>query len=196
MPIRDFTLTLVAAILIGIFLIPTLISTGNLNNIPQPYLILFGVLPVLAIVGMYVVHQIAKKIAILWQLSKFGLVGVLNTSIDFGILNLLILLTNYTAGAGIGIINIPSFMAAILNSYFWNKKWVFEKSKKSNFYQFVAITFIGLLVNTGIVYSLTTIVQPQFGLSPVIWVNVAKVFATGFSMVWNFTGYRLIVFKK
>jgi len=193
---KDFVLSLSASILIGAFLIPTLINTGSFNKIPSPYIVLFVVLPVLALVGMFVAKQISKKLAVIWQVAKFGLVGVLNTSIDFGILNFLIFLTNYTAGTGIGIINIPSFAAAILNSYFWNRKWVFEKSTQGNFLVFVAITVIGLLINTSVVVGITTFIPPLFGLNPTLWANVAKVFATGFSMVWNFTGYKLIVFKK
>jgi len=132
----------------------------------------------------------------LWQVAKFALVGVLNTAIDFGILNLLILITGFTAGAGIGIINIPSFTLAILNSYIWNRKWVFENAKQGNFFVFVAVTVIGLLINTTVVVVVTTWIPPLFGLSPTLWANVAKVFATGFSMVWNFTGYKLVVFKR
>lgn len=193
---RDFTLSLVASYLIGIFLIPTLINTKSLAIIPSPYLVLFVVLPILAILGMFTASIAGKRLKLMWQVAKFGLVGVLNTAIDFGILNLLILLTNFTTGAGIGVINIPSFLLAIINSYFWNRKWVFEEAKQGNFFVFAAVTIIGLLINTSVVVGITTYTQPAFGFSPTLWANVAKVFATGFSMIWNFTGYKMIVFKK
>jgi len=61
---------------------------------------------------------------------------------------------------------------------------------------FATITVIALFINTGIVYSITKFIPPQFDLSPVLWATLAKAFATGFSMVWNFAGYKLIVFKK
>ena len=196
MPTQDIALSVVSSYLIGIFLIPTLINTESLTKIPFPYLSLFVVFPLVAIVGMFVANFLGKKIKILWQVAKFALVGVLNTAIDFGVLNLLILLTNYTQGTGLGLINIPSFSLAILNSYFWNRKWVFADSKKGNFVVFVAVTVIGLLINTGFVVGITTLIPPAFGLSPTLWANVAKVFATGFSMVWNFSGYKLIGFKR
>ncbi|OGD89285.1 hypothetical protein A3D04_03640 [Candidatus Curtissbacteria bacterium RIFCSPHIGHO2_02_FULL_40_16b] len=196
MSIRDLALTLTASILIGAFLIPTLINTKKFDAIPNSYAVLFIGLPALALIGMFVIKQLSKKLALLWQVAKFALVGVLNTAIDFGILNLLILITGFTAGAGIGIINIPSFTLAILNSYIWNRKWVFENAKQGNFFVFVAVTVIGLLINTTVVVVVTTWIPPLFGLSPTLWANVAKVFATGFSMVWNFTGYKLVVFKR
>lgn len=196
MPTRDLTLSLVASVLIGAFLIPTLINTEKLNLIPSPYLVLFVGLPALTVIGMFIAKQISNKISALWQVAKFGLVGVLNTSIDFGILNALMLLTGFTAGEGLGLINVPSFSAAIVNSYFWNRKWVFEKAKKGDFRVFATITVIALLINTGILYTITKFVPPQFGLSPILWATLAKAFATGFSMVWNFTGYKLIVFKR
>lgn len=196
MATADLALTLVVVYLIGIFLIPTLINTGYFAQIPSPYLVIFIILPILALLGMTFAYFVGKKIKILWQVAKFGIVGVLNTSIDFGILNLLILLTDFTRGAGIGLINVPSFSLAILNSYFWNRKWVFKDSHKGNFFIFVAVTVIGLLINTSVVVVITTFIPPIIVGSPTIWANVAKVFATGFSMVWNFTGYKLIVFKK
>lgn len=196
MPQNDVVLTLVVAYLIAIFLLPTLMNTGYLAKIPFVYFVLYIVFPLVVILGMAIAKFISKKIAILWQVSKFALVGVLNTAIDFGILNFLIFLTDYTKGTGIGLINIPSFSLAILNSYFWNRKWVFEKSSEGNFFVFVAITVIGLLINTSVVVAITTFIPPVFDMSPTIWANVAKALATGFSMVWNFTGYKLIVFKR
>ena len=196
MPRRDFTLTLVAVYLTGIFLLPTLLNTGFLAKLPSPYLVLFVGLPILAVVGMMIANLIGKRIAILWQLAKFGFVGLLNTAIDFGVLNLLIFLTSITSGLGIIFINAASFSTAVINSFFWNKKWVFSAGKKGNFLVFVAVTFIGLSINTGVVYGLTTYSDPIIVKSPTQWANLAKLLATGLSLIWNFAGYKLIVFKK
>lgn len=193
---KELFLSLAAAVLAAIFLVPTLINTGYYYKIPFVNLILFIALPILVVVGMSIANFIGKRILLIWQVSKFGLVGVLNTAIDFGILNFLILQTNFTQGGGIGLINVPSFSAAIINSYFWNRKWVFEGAKQGNFFTFVAVTVIGLLINTTVVIVITTFIPPMFNLSPTLWANVAKVFATGFSMVWNFSGYKIIVFRR
>jgi len=105
---RDVFLTLAGSALVGLYLIPTLLNTGTLNKIPSPFIILFVVIPTLSLLGMFFVHLISKKIAILWQIAKFALVGFLNTAIDFGILNFLSVIFSVTKGAGIIPINAVS----------------------------------------------------------------------------------------
>src|SRR3990167_7647512 len=147
MPRRDLLLTLAAALTVGIFLIPTLLNTGLYSKIPSPLLLLFILIPLLATTGMYFIWFIGKKFSILWQLYKFALVGVLNTAIDFGILNFLIAITQVTSGVGIVLINATSFSTALVNSFFWNRDWVFGQTKRSNFVTFAVVTLIGLSIN-------------------------------------------------
>jgi putative flippase GtrA len=145
---------------------------------------------------MQIAHRIGKKYSFLWQIAKFAFVGVLNTAIDFGVLNALIALTSITAGIAIIGLNAISFSIAVINSYFWNKRWVFSLGKKGNFVTFLTVTLIGLSINTGTVYILTTYLGPDSTSSQTQWANLAKVIATCFSLIWNFVGYKLIVFKK
>jgi len=193
---RDLLYSTSCAFLISVFLLPTLISTGFYPKVPSPLLLLFVGFPIVTIVGMFTAFFLGKKLALFWQLAKFALVGVLNTAIDFGILNLLIVVTSITSGIGIIFVNAISFSTALVNSYFWNKEWVFSSAKKGDFVTFVVVTIIGLSMNTGIVYFLTTYVPPVFVSSSAQWANLAKVLATGISLVWNFAGYKLVVFKK
>jgi putative flippase GtrA len=58
------------------------------------------------------------------------------------------------------------------------------------------VSIIGALINSGIVFAISTFVDPMFGLSQAVWVNAAKVVATGISLIWNFLGYKFIVFKR
>jgi len=196
MTFRNSFLSFAAAVLIALFLIPTLITTQTINIIPFSVYLLFFLLPLVVVPGMIIANYIGKKLGILWQLAKFALVGVLNTVIDFGVLNFLIAITTTTSGIGIIFINAISFLTAVINSYFWNKEWVFTAGKKGNFATFFIVTLIGLSINTGIVYTLTTYIPPVIVSSETLWANLAKVLATGISLVWNFMGYKLIVFKK
>ncbi len=193
---KDLFLSFAAAFVVGIFLFPTLLNTSLYSKLPFAPLLLLVILPLVATVGMFIAFFLGKKLAILWQLAKFAEVGVLNTAIDFGILNFFILLTGVTSGLGIILMNATSFTTALVNSFFWNKEWVFGESKKSNFLTFFIVTLIGLLLNTGTVFALTTYVHPVLVKSPTLWANLAKVLATGLSMVWNFAGYKVVVFKK
>lgn len=196
MPKRDLLLSLAAGFITGIFLIPTLINTQILASISYFLLLPSIALPIAYAVGILIANFLSKKIAILFQLAKFALVGVLNTAIDFGILNFLIATTSVTSGLGIILINSTSFSTALVNSYFWNKEWVFAEKKGGNFLTFLAVTIIGLSINTGVVYILTTYVSPVIVTTDTLWANLAKVMATFLSLAWNFLGYRLIVFKK
>ena len=193
---RDLQTAFIISLVISIALVPTLISTGLYNQLPLPAPLVLALFPVLTLVGMTVAEIIAKKFKILLQVAKFALVGVSNTTVDFGLLNLLILSTGITSGAGIIPMNTVSFSAAVLNSYFWNKRWVFGEGKRGKFATFLLVTLIGVSINTGIVYTVTNYVPPVGNISETLWINIAKVLATGISLFWNFTGYKLIVFKK
>lgn len=143
-------------------------------------------------------NKIIKKIILIKQAGKFILVGFLNTGIDFGILNLLMWVLGIYSGAWIILLNIIAFSTATINSYFWNKFWTFKARGNAGiqFIQFIAVSIIGVLINTIIVFLISTYIAPVFGISQALWVNLAKVFATGISLFWNFTGYKFIVFKK
>ncbi len=58
-----------------------------------------------------------------WQFMKFGIVGLSNTAISLGIYYLFIWINRnlYLIGNAVG------FIVSVLNSYFWNSKFVFKK---------------------------------------------------------------------
>lgn len=136
------------------------------------------------------------------QISKFIVVGFLNTGIDFAVLNALMFSVKIYSGKWLILFNSISFAAAVINSYFLNKYWTFkaqnagEESKTKQFSQFLIISIVGISINDAIVYGIATFTSPLFGFSPQIWTNAAKIIATLASMVWNFIGYKFIVFKK
>lgn len=142
-----------------------------------------------------------RFIRVIRQFAKFVIVGGINTGIDFLILNTLIYITGIETGRGIFVLNSISFSVAVINSYFMNKRWTFQDKTKTEqvtvkFSAFFIISIIGLVINSIVLTSITTYIPPFFGLSAVLWANIAKLFATGFSLVWNFIGYKLFVFKK
>ncbi|HEB01445.1 MAG TPA: GtrA family protein [Candidatus Portnoybacteria bacterium] len=134
------------------------------------------------------------------QFSRFVVIGFMNTAIDFAALNLMMWLSGIYKGRWIILLNAISFVLATTNSYFWNKFWTFKAGKSQEvpqeFGKFLIISLIGIGLNSGMVYSVTTLVRPFFGLSAALWANLAKVAATGISLCWNFLGYKFIVFKK
>lgn len=63
---------------------------------------------------------------------------------------------------------------------------------------FIVVSLVGLLINSFIIVIATNLISPslQGTVNADTIKNVAKIMATGVSLVWNFIGYKLIVFKK
>jgi len=149
------------------------------------------------------------------QFLKFALVGSFNTLVDFGVLNVLMFIFGITAGAGFAAFKAISFSVATANSYILNKRWTFRDKTKSDTTevgQFALISIIGVTINVGAATLIATFVTPitpfielgNFFLNLVnitmttgqVWANIATATATAISLIWNFLGYKFIVFKK
>lgn len=141
-----------------------------------------------------------QRKSLMVQFVKFGVIGVINTGVDFAVLNLLMWLTGVTEGNGLIPLNFLSFAVAVMNSYYFNKHWAFQDKTTGEgarkFSVFLVVSIIGALINTGIVRFVSTNIDPMFGLSQQLWTNAAKLLATGVGLVWNFIGYKLFVFKS
>ena len=122
----------------------------------------------------------------LFRFIKFGLVGLLNTLINW---ILFILLNSF--GVYYIISNVIAYSISTLNSYLWNSKWVFkynEDNVKETSFKFIVLNIIGLTLNTIILYLLVDIV----GLNKLI----SLVITTGIVMILNYFINKLWVFKK
>jgi putative flippase GtrA len=158
------------------------------------------ILPLLCLLGIYVAKLLVGRIPVLFQLAKFVLVGASNTFVDLGILNILMLITGVFGGVAYSLFKAISFICSVINSYFWNKFWTFEKKETkvglSEFGKFFVIAGIGFFLNVGIASLVVNIIGPQFGLAKEVWANVGAFLAILVVFMWNFSGYKFIVFKK
>lgn len=184
---------LVALILLGISK-----SIKELGDIPFLWsgCIIF---PLLAILGIWIVSLLAKKIPAFFQFAKFFLVGISNTFIDLGILNFLMWTFSVSSGISYSIFKALSFSFSIVNSYFWNKFWTFQNDTKvsaQEFLRFCLIAGIGFFLNVGIASLIVNVLGPQFGLSEKIWANIGAIIAICLVATWSFLGYKFIIFKK
>lgn len=106
-------------------------------------------------------------IAIAKQFIKFGIVGISNTAISLIIYYIFIWINTemYIIGNAIG------FVVSVLNAYYWNNKYVFQKKNKSNikslFRTFIAYgsTF---LVSTGLLYYWISCLGISESIAPII----------------------------
>ena len=147
----------------------------------------------------------------LQNVAKFGLVGILNTLIDFGIFNVL---TNKRLGLKKIPANLISTTTAMLVSFTLNRGFVFNATGGNIYVQsaeFFAVTAFGLYVLQNIVIwflldvwewpvelawkivglvKLDTFMDEEF-----VRKNAAKAAATLVSLTWNYVMFSFIVFK-
>lgn len=96
------------------------------------------------------------------QFIKFGLVGVSNTAIHYVIYAIMILL-----GVNMIVSNTVAFLISVLNSFYWNNKYVFRKNEgeKRN--------WVLALFKTYLSYGFTGIILNNLLL--LLWVNVLNI---------------------
>ncbi len=121
------------------------------------------------------------------NLSKFTVVGVVNTVIDFSVFYLL-----YNVfGVYYVLAHVGAFFIALANSFYFNAIWTFKNLKKDQLFRqiflFVLIGVIGLALS-----SLTIYVVGEWFLSNMY---AAKVVAMFVSFAWNYAGSWFFVFK-
>ncbi|NTW27465.1 MAG: GtrA family protein [Candidatus Moranbacteria bacterium] len=208
---RDYEFAIAAGLLIGLLLLPVL-KTAKPELFAKFAIAIVPFFLLATPLGLRIAFLFGKKIAIIYQIAKFGLIGVLNTLVDLGVLALITLLFSFyfqieAKSVLIGTITFysiykaASFIIANISSYFWNKYWTFDqgakKQTKSEFMQFFAVSIVGFLINVfvasfvfkTILGSATTLTDGQLGLLGAAAGSIA-------GLAWNFIGYKLWVFKK
>ncbi|EKD24026.1 MAG: GtrA-like protein [uncultured bacterium] len=199
---KDYILISIIGFLFGILLYPILKNIQlpflQLNAFTMTLIVLFFV--VFSNIALAIAFLIGKKIPFVIQFSKFAAVGAVNSVLDWGILNVLITLSGVAAGPLYALFKAASFIIANINSYFWNKLWVFPGKAKMTFHevmQFFVVSAVGLVLNVATAALVVNgIAERVDGFSPKQWANIGAASATIISLAWNFVGYKFIVFKE
>ena len=138
--------------------------------------------------------SLVKKILSNQQLLRFGLVGGVNTALDFGLLFIFTFL-----GLPVTLANILSTGIAFIFSFFANKKYTFKTSGTNILREvllFVGVTLFGLWVLQTVVIALLhaplTALIDDSGLALLL----AKLVATIVSLTGNYILYSKVVFRK
>ncbi len=79
------------------------------------------------------------------QLLKYGLVGISNSLITL----IVIYLCNEVIGLKLMLADVIGYIAGLVNSFIWNKQWVF-KSHNKRIYQEMLLFIVGFLVCFGL----------------------------------------------
>ncbi len=175
---------------------------ANVLTIPLTLTIRVGVFAgftVLAPLALAILYAFGKFVPVLYQFGKFAAVGVLNTFVDVGTLNLEILIMGAPGAWGYRIMKAVSFLAATTNSFFWNKFWTFDSREPADAAQtikFYAVAVVGFLLNVGVASVVFTNIGHPAAISDKQWANVGALAGVAASFLWDFLGYKYLVFKK
>lgn len=125
--------------------------------------------------------------AVTYKAATFGLIGLVNTAIDFGLFSA----GYYGLGFSIPVANLLSWSVAVSSSYVLNSMFTFAAESQRRLSPRTYLTFVlaqlaGFAANTTVVYVASYYMPVLFG----------KVLATGVSFLVNFSLTHLVVFKK
>lgn len=181
-------------------LLPVVLKNMNISISASKGVAVAVAFTALAAVGVAVGYFLSRFLKIFFQIAKFGCVGAANFAVDIGILNLLIFLSGTAVGFAYIIFKVISFAFAVTNSYIWNKIWTFKKTGGKDtgkeFFQFITISVIGLILNAAVAGFLVIVVGPLGGIKVKTWASVSAAAASACVMAWNFIGYKFWVFKR
>ncbi|MEK7546897.1 MAG: GtrA family protein [Patescibacteria group bacterium] len=202
---KDFILSLVIGGAVGILFQPIISNfsagAGKLAAMPIIELraLAFFVFFLGAPAALYIFHFLSRFVPVLYQFAKFASVGVLNTAVDLGVFNLETFLYGSLPAASVfSVFKTISFLTATTNSFVWNKYWTFNVNSKpqaGEVFKFYAIAIIGGFLNVSVA---TAVRATNFSLIPAnVLVNlVAPISGILCVFLWNFVGYKYVVFKK
>jgi putative flippase GtrA len=200
---------LISSILIGLIisafaiaLLNALESEINVSGINTTllWLPIIIVVPFLVVVWVYITSRLGNRRHVFFQFGKFLPIGVSNTAIDFGVLNLLILTSGVDKGLLFSVFKGISFLCAVTNSYVWNKFWTFESRETAGlgrqFVKFIIVSGVGFVINVAVASIIVNFVEPIDGVSPILWANIGALASIVIVVIWNFFGYKFLVFNK
>ncbi|MCM1467454.1 MAG: GtrA family protein [Alistipes sp.] len=104
----------------------------------------------------------------LLQFVKFGLVGLSNTAISYGIYVILVRLGVYYLFA-----SVAGFVVSVLNSFYWNNRYVFQDKAAGQWWKKLIRTFLsyagtGLVLSNILLYIWVEFVHLNEMIAPVV----------------------------
>jgi putative flippase GtrA len=170
---------------------------GYDTGIGQYKWLLYFILPIVSFLCLWLSYIIGKKLLFIFQVAKYFLVGVFVTIIDLKLFELLVWIF---APINPIISKAISFLVSTYLKYLGNKNWTFEKLEKEGIkqeiFQFFIVTIVGLGIDVSSFFYFTKIIGPQLGTPENIWIKLSVIFSALVAAMWNFIGYKFMVFKK
>lgn len=155
-------------------------------------------LPAFAVGWLYIASRLSARWPAVFEVSKYGLIGSLNTVLSAGIFNFLILVTGIAKGFVVDIFFVIAFAITITHSFFWNKFWTFKAHDTNNgkmeYVKFLTVTTVTSIINVFLLHIIVNTLGAPAGIVPKVWANIAFATLIPVSFLGNFFGYKIFVF--
>jgi putative flippase GtrA len=147
------------------------------------------------ILGLPLINRlgIAQRPKEFVRFLKFATVGAIGMVVDLTVLNVM----HKLFGLPLLVANAISFTVAVISNFTWNRFWTFPESRArpigSQLGQFALVNVAGLVINTLVLWLAFKVTQQ---IVPDPWdYNLAKVFAIGVVLFWNYFVNRAWTYK-
>lgn len=200
--ISDLRNSLVLGLIIGLFLL--FVMTNLKGEIPIPGFLsglkwlIIVITPTLVTLWVYLTFNLGTRWPVFFQFGKFVTIGLSNTAIDFGLLNLFMYISHIERGIFFSLFKGFSFLFAVSNSFVWNKFWTFDSNRREGlgkqFIKFLVISGAAFIINVTVASLIVNVMGPIGKFSPTLWANIGAFASLVITLLWTFLGYKLIVF--
>jgi putative flippase GtrA len=139
-----------------------------------------------------------SKLASLWQIARFGLVGVLNTLVDVTTLNVLLWRFPLHQANQLLLYNSAAYSLGALCSFVLNKYWTFRSGRVVSVRElarFILVVAAGFLCNDGLIWLAGTALHPLVS-STFLWANLSKASAAVGTACVSYVAMRSWVFTR
>ncbi len=160
-------------------------------------------IPLGAAAGVALAAWLQHWLPVVFQIAKFGLVGLLSTTIDLAVLNVLMESTETYRGRWFPLLKAASFLAALCNAFLWNRNWTFcqpgtnwRHSSAQQFSLYAMAAVGGLILNVTVASLFVNLTSPPPGWRAIQWANVAALAALVATATWDFLCFKFIVFRS
>jgi putative flippase GtrA len=187
--------------LIALLSIPVFINIGLYDYVSNDVWLTIAwcvFVPLISAVGLEVALMLPLPRALTHQFFRYGIVGVFNTLFNLALFNTLLYIFGVAVGLLVPIFAGLSSVVVITVAYFLNTYFVFDapQAHARGYTRFFLVTGGVALLDTFIIAFLVNVVRAPSGITPELWANIALIATIPVSVLGNFLGYKLLVFRR
>ncbi len=125
--------------------------------------------------------------------ARFAAVGAVNTAIDFGVFNVIVLSASDYSAPFVVLANTVSFGVSVPVSYVLNSRFTFRAPLALHaLAKYFLVSVGGRVLYNAVLFALVLWLDP----ADVVKLNAVKLVALVVSLVWNFVGYRYYALRQ